>query len=285
MISTFFSILRAIWKIIVFVLVVIGLIVCFFIWRGLDARSNAGRKAARHEATIHKLKISEGRSPVTYLVEGTKELPTSMKYDTSKWMNQIYKFNEYYGIDAEVHSLKPYVGQNDEVYVFADKVRGVAYVLDTSGYVWGYFNKKFVDPTSNVDDFEKVYDENELWQGIMLKDEARPSTNWYSVEEGHMPFDKKESFLGVENREVPSEKLKEYGTLRVTFPDSTKEDVLAIYTSSNSVWIVNSEGIIVGKSVEIGDTVWEDWAGSQGNSYHISTKIKLKKVDILIFEK
>lgn len=108
MIRTLFAILRTIWKMIFYFLVVIGLIVAFFIWKGLDARSNAGREAARHEKTFKKLEVSDEREPTTYLVKGSKELPDSMKYDTSKWLNKIYKFNDYYGIDAEVHSLERY---------------------------------------------------------------------------------------------------------------------------------------------------------------------------------
>ena len=44
-------------------------------------------------------------------------------------------------------------------------------------------------------------------------------------------------------------------------------------------------GVIVGQSVEIGDTDWEDWATSQGNSYRIAPKINLKTVDIILYEK
>lgn len=285
MVRALFAFLETLWKMIFFVLLVIGLIVLFFVWKGLDARSNAGREAARHETTMKKLEVSSDREPVTYLVKGTKALPDNMKYDTSRWMNEIYQFNEYYGIDAEVHSLEPYVGQNDEVYVFSDKKRGVAYVLDTSGHVWGYFNKNFVEPTLHSDDFDKVYDANELWKGVMLKDEARADTNWYIPKEGKMPFDKKESFMGIDNRVIPSVKLKDYGTLNVTFPDSGKEEVLAIYTFNDSVYLVNKEGVIVGQSVEIGDTDWEDWATSQGNSYRIAPKINLKTVDIILYEK
>ena len=97
--------------------------------------------------------------------------------------------------------------------------------------------------------------------------------------------DKKESFMGIDNRVIPSVKLKDYGTLNVTFPDSGKEEVLAIYTFSDSIYLVNKEGVIVGQSVEIGDTDWEDWATSQGNSYRIAPKINLKTVDIILYEK
>lgn len=285
MIRALFAILRTIWKTIFYFLVVIGLIVAFFIWKGLDARSNAGREAAHHEKTFKKLEVSDEREPTTYLVKGSKELPDSMKYDTSKWLNKIYKFNDYYGIDAEVHSLEGYIGQFDEVYVFADKTRGVAYVFDTSGFVWGYFNKNFTNPRFHVDDFEAVYDANELWKGIMLRDEARADTDWYSLEEGNAPFSKKESFLGIENRDIPTKALKEYGTLTVTFPDSGAEEDLAVYTFGESVYVVNSEGIIVGESVGIGDTDWEDWATRQGDSYRISLEIYLKKADIVLYEK
>ncbi|HEL2007978.1 TPA: hypothetical protein TZS81_002013 [Streptococcus suis] len=285
MLETFFEILRTIWKLIFYVLVVIGLIVTFLIWKGLDARSNAGREAARHQATMRKLEISDGREPVTYLVKGTKEIPNNMKYDTSKWMGEIYKFNDYYGINAEVHSLEPYVGQHDEVYIFSDNIRGVAYVLDTSGYVWGYFNKNFVEPTTNADDFDKVYDANELWKGVMLKDEARASTSWYTIEEGKMPFNKREYFVGIENRNIPSEKLKEYGTLRVTYPDSGEEEVLAIYTFSGTAYIANTEGFLVGQSVGIGDDDWESWASTQGTTYRINGMINLRNLDMLIYKR
>ncbi|HEL9639627.1 TPA: hypothetical protein U0K45_002146 [Streptococcus suis] len=285
MLETFFEILRTIWKLIFYVLVVIGLIVTFLIWKGLDARSNAGREAARHQATMRKLEISDGREPVTYLVKGSEEIPDNLKYDQSTWMEEIYRFNDYYGIDAQTQSLEPYVGQHNEVFVFADELRGVAYVFDISGTVWGYFNKNFVEPTYNTGDFTKVYDANELWEGVMLKDEVRANASWYSIEEGNIPFSKKESFVGIENRIIPFEKLEEYGSLTVTYPDSGKEEVLAIYTFSDSIYIINDEGVLVGQSVEIGDEDWEGWANSQGTTYHINDIIKLREVDIIIYEK
>ena len=89
MVRALFAFLETLWKMIFFVLLVIGLIVLFFVWKGLDARSNAGREAARHETTMKKLEVSSDREPVTYLVKGTKALPDNMKYDTSRWMNEI----------------------------------------------------------------------------------------------------------------------------------------------------------------------------------------------------
>lgn len=56
-------------------------------------------------------------------------------------------------------------------------------------------------------------------------------------------------------------------------------------TIGESVYVVNSEGIIVGESVGIGDTDWEDWATRQGDSYRINLEIYLKKSDIILYEK
>lgn len=167
MIEFILGVLKGIWKAIVIIGVVVAILMGFLTWKGLDARSQAGREAARHEQTMKELKIRKGRRQTSYLVKFDKDIPNRFKYNTLL-SESVWSFLDYYGLDIPSQDLESYVGEGGDYIILKDENRGNYFVLSyKTGECLGYLTRNVVEPKYHKGELEAIYDVNTLAVGYV----------------------------------------------------------------------------------------------------------------------